>query len=63
MIDAKELECVYINKVKAAFCGTPYYCDFDGMEFESMPAHCSGCEMYAYLMKKAAEMIKEDSHD
>lgn len=55
-----ELMCPYINKVKAAFCNTAYYCDFDHMEFESMPAHCRGCEMYDNLMKKAAKIIHEE---
>jgi len=63
MIDTKELECPYNNKVKAAYCGTPYYCDFDGMEFESMIAHCSNCEMFENLLKKAGQLIKEDNDD
>jgi hypothetical protein len=52
-----ELTCPYINKIKAAFCNTLYYCDFDNMEFDSMKAHCKHCEMYENLMKKAGELI------
>lgn len=60
MIDPNALVCPYINKLKAEFYGTLYYCDFDGMEFDSMTAHCKHCEMYENLMKKAKRMYEEE---
>ena len=57
------LTCPYINKEKAALFGTAYFCDFDNMEFESMPAHCGQCEMYWNIMKKAEALVLGDDFD
>ena len=51
------LKCPYINKEKAEKVGTQYYCDFDGMEFESMAAHCENCEMYRNLLRRAEMLL------
>lgn len=60
MANLKDLECPYINKKKAALHGTNYYCEFDGMEFDSMQSHCWTCEMYECLMKRAEKAIFGD---
>jgi hypothetical protein len=52
-----EFKCPYMNREKAVMAGTMYYCDFDNMEFEEMTAHCSHCEMYEYLLRKAEREI------
>lgn len=63
MLKADELVCPCINKLKAEFYGTLYYCEFDGMEFDSMNTHCKHCEMYENLMKKAKRMFREVCDD
>lgn len=49
----EDLICPYINKRKAELWDTKYFCDFDGMEFDSMRAHCAHCEMYENLIRTA----------
>ena len=39
--------------------GSTYFCSYDGMEFESMPAHCGYCEMYEFIMKRGLEVLNE----
>ena len=56
-LEAYELKCPYINKEKARTHGTMYYCDYEDMEFESMSAHCAGCEMYQNIIKLAMRKI------
>lgn len=64
MGDLKEaLTCPYIDKEKAALYGTVYFCDFDNMEFDSMPSHCKNCEMYANLLKRAERIFLGDEYD
>ena len=59
----ESLRCPYINTEKAALYGTAYFCDFDNMEFDSMPAHCGKCEMYANLLKRAERIFLGDEYD
>lgn len=34
-----------------------YYCDYDGMPFDSMRAHCRYCPEYANIYAKAREVL------
>ena len=52
-----EYMCPYINKEKAEIFGTEYYCDFDGMEFDSMLAHCKHCELYTMLLNRIRKAL------
>lgn len=58
MLELKDLVCPYINKEKAKLFDTLYFCDFDGMEFDSMKAHCSHCEMYENMIKRNLRWVR-----
>lgn len=58
-LSIQDLTCPYINKEKAAIFETQYYCDFDHMEFDSMRAHCIGCDMYRNMIKRAGAKLRE----
>lgn len=44
--------CPYIDKEKATLFETEYFCNFDGMEFDSMTVHCQFCEVYKALLNR-----------
>lgn len=58
MLRKSDLVCPYINKKKAAQCGTPYYCELDGIEFESMLSHCKYCEVWDEIIDRNLGEVK-----
>lgn len=55
----ENLKCKYNNKCLARKAGTNYYCDYDGMAFDLMPAHCKYCDVYAKMFTDYLEEFKK----
>lgn len=58
MLIIKTSECPYISKTKASITGTDYFCEYDGMGFDSMLAHCRHCEMFNNMLKNGITELR-----
>ena len=52
-----DLICPHIDKERAEKFAALYYCDYDGMPFDSMRAHCRYCPEYDRIYAKAKEVL------